>query len=382
MSKIVFLLTTTPWSDRRQYIRQAPALRAGGHDIVYMTGLPDKKLKEDFKFVNISVAQRKLSRLMGATNLFFKVKRASPEVIQLCSIEQLPLGLLLKAFTRIKVIYDCREDMAPSLLQHRDSVPKVVRVILYHSVNILERLAALMFDGIVTADPFVYEKHNRMPETRKMVFYNAAQLRDFNTNYPKLLDRDYDLVIMGSMSPRTGVLDVITAVGELHKEGRDIKLLLLGKPDASVSDVIDQRLNEYDIKSLVTITGKIEHKKVPSVLATARIGVVPLLDFEKFRNNIACKAFEYMACGMPCICSDLRPQRLFISDPDNGRFYDPGDVKKLKKNVEELLADDLMMQKIGDRNRSLVEEKWNAELFESEYVTFYKYIIDNPRGKH
>ena len=378
MSKVAFLLTTTPWNDRRQLIRQAPALKDAGHEVVYIAGFPGDYNKGLFDCENLTSRQRKLSRVTGALNLFFRVIRIKPDVIQMCSIEQLPLGIFLKIFTKIKVVYDCREDMAPSLLVHRDGISKPVRWLLYYMVNILELCAAKLFDGLVTADPFVFEKKAGMPDTRKMVFYNAAQLRDFKANYSALESREFDLVVMGSMSPRTGVLDVITAIGELYNECIPVRLLLLGEPDSSVTGEMNDLFNKYQIHDLVKVTGKIPHQKVPDVLAKAKIGVVPLLDYEKFRNNIACKAFEYMACGMPCICSDLRPQRVFIEDSVNGRFYKPGDVEALKIIIPDMLSRKRDLQRMGERNRNLVEEKWNAEIFEEELKGFYKHILNLP----
>ena len=378
MTKIAYLLTTTPYDDRRQYIRQAPSLRAAGDDVHYIAGLPEGAHELQLNELHLSARQRSWSRKTGALNLYGLVKSLHPEIIQLCSIEQLPLGILLKLTSKIKVIYDCREDMAPSLLNHRDGIPKPVRMVLYYMVLALEFLAAKLFDGIVTADPFVYDKHKGMPVKRKMVFYNAAQLRDFKDDYLPLPQRKHDLVVMGSMSSRTGVLDVLAAVGLLKNGGKTVSLLLLGEPDKAVMGMINEKLERYDIREQVTITGKMPHLEVPEVLSSCKIGIVPLHDHEKFRNNIACKALEYMACGMPCICSDLRPQRLFMSEPDNGYFYEAGNIYALKEKIETLLDSEQGMETVGKRNRALVENSWNAEKFEAEYAEFYKTLSDLP----
>jgi len=309
---------------------------------------------------------------MGGMNLLIKIMKQKPDVVQLCSVEQLPLGLALKLLSRTKIVYDCREDMVSSLRQHRDNIPWLGRIMLSMAVQFLENMAARFLDGIITADPFVYQKHKLMPKDRKLIFYNAPQLRDFKKAYDGLKDRHYDLVVMGSMSARTGVYDVVNALGKLKASGMVLSLLLLGEPDRQTRKRIFAIAKELKLENQIRITGWIDHQEVPHVLSTAKIGLVPLLDYKKFQNNIACKTFEYMACGMPCVCSDLRPQRLFLTEGVNAFFYEPGNVDELVGCIMQLIENPLLMQSMGDRNRQLVETHWNAEKFESELVAYYK----------
>jgi len=371
--RVMLLLTTTPWNDRRQYIRQAPSLAAAGFNVIYAAHFPDGTATPSlFQNVPISAKERRLSRLMGGMNLLIKIMKQKPDVVQLCSVEQLPLGLALKLLSRTKIVYDCREDMVSSLRQHRDNIPWLGRIMLSMAVQFLENMAARFLDGIITADPFVYQKHKLMPKDRKLIFYNAPQLRDFKKAYDGLKDRHYDLVVMGSMSARTGVYDVVNALGKLKASGMVLSLLLLGEPDRQTRKRIFAIAKELKLENQIRITGWIDHQEVPHVLSTAKIGLVPLLDYKKFQNNIACKTFEYMACGMPCVCSDLRPQRLFLTEGVNAFFYEPGNVDELVGCIMQLIENPLLMQSMGDRNRQLVETHWNAEKFESELVAYYK----------
>ncbi|GAG42372.1 unnamed protein product, partial [marine sediment metagenome] len=107
MAKICMLLTTTHWGDQRQFYKQAPALVQGGHEVVFMAGQPDGEINPPFEYHVLSNKSRRRARFAGALNLFRKIRKLKPDCVQLCSIEQLPLGLALKLLTRIQVVYDC-----------------------------------------------------------------------------------------------------------------------------------------------------------------------------------------------------------------------------------------------------------------------------------
>lgn len=377
MARILFVLTITPWHDRRPFHRQGPALAAAGHRVLYMAGAPDPGVEHPFEILPLNSSQRRWGRLTGGLNLLPRVWRAKPDVVQLFSLELLPLGIALKLLRRCRVVYDCREDMASAMLEHRDRWPVWLRRILHRSTRFVEGLAARMFDGIVTADPAVAEMHAAMPEARKMVFYNTALLRHFQADYLPLDERPYDVTVLGSMTPRSGIVSVVEALILLAGRGRKVRALLVGEPDPWVRPDLDREIENAGLTDYVEITGLVPHTEVPGLLAKARIGLVPLLDKAKFRRNIACKAFEYMACGMPTVCTDLPPQRIFIHD-GIGTFYPPGDSAALADAIESLLDDPERAAEMGAAARKEVETKWNAEREQERLASFYRGLLAMP----
>jgi glycosyltransferase involved in cell wall biosynthesis len=378
MSRIVLLLTKTPWGDRRQFHRQGPALTDDGHEVLYVAAEPDRDLDHPFRYIALSPREIKLARRTMGLSLLRKISALRPDLVQLCSLELLPLGLALKALRRTKVVYDCREDIASALRERRKRLPGWARDLLFHTVRALERSAAARFDGIVTADPGVYELHSKMPATRKHVFYNTALLSQFPAGYPPLHDRLFELAVLGSMSSeRSGTHTVLDAMGELKKRDLHPKLLLIGEPEGEVIKTIQDRIARHSLEGQVEITGLIPHHEVASQLHRARVGIVPLLDFPKFHRNIACKAFEYMACGMPTIASDLPPQHIFLH-PKISTFYPCGDVGALADRIEEMLQDPEHCIQMGNVARDEVESRWNAENEQTGYAEFYESLLAMP----
>jgi glycosyltransferase involved in cell wall biosynthesis len=103
-----------------------------------------------------------------------------------------------------------------------------------------------------------------------------------------------------------------------------IKLLLLGKiHNPTFRERIDQRITELDIKPNIEYKEFVPHPEVRRYLAESRIGLVTLLPIPKFHKNIPIKQFEYMAFGLPVVCSNLPPIENFIRPVEAGIIVDP-----------------------------------------------------------
>jgi glycosyltransferase involved in cell wall biosynthesis len=380
MAKICILLTFAHWAERRLFHRQAPALAEDGHEVIYMAVEPDTTATDKFQFYPLSVRQRKIARLTGSLNLLIDILKVAPDVLEVVCVEQLPLALVLKLFTRIKVTYDCREDMYHSMLT-KVWFPMWLRRILACCTLILQFLADRILDGLITSDPAIFHMHKAMPESRKIVFYNVALLARFRKDYLSLAERPYDVVLMGSMAQRTGLFVLTEALRILANQSRAIKTLLIGRPSKEVAKILEETLGELKLTDKVTITGVRLHAEIPGILKTAKIGLVLLLDTPKFRNNIACKAFEYMACGMPVVSSDLPPERLFIREPETGIFFKPGDADALAKAIAFLLDNIQQAQAMGEAGRKDVELKWNCENEQKKLCKFYRRILTDKKRK-
>src|SRR5690606_34775708 len=190
-------------------------------------------------------------------------------------------------------------------------------------VKVIEFLASKTFTGFIDSDPAIYKFHTFMPKQKKMIFYNMALKSQFNSPEINRDNKNFDFTVLGSMSVRTGVLDVLKAVAQLNQEGKNVKLKLIGDPsiDQKLFAQIQEVIQESNIQDQVVITGRVPYFEIPFQLADCKVGIIPLLNIPKFQNNIATKQFEYMASAMPVIATDLPPQQIFIKDNFNGLHY-------------------------------------------------------------
>lgn len=376
--RIMFVHTTGSWWDHRYYFKQMPALQDNYANITYLIPEDDTIKNIPYNLITISSSKAKWTRRTGGLNLFSNLFSSKQDALQLCNIELLPVGILLALFSKKKIFYDCREDHYHAMLHSKVWFPKWIRYGLGFGVKALEFFASKTFTGFIDSDPAIYKFHTAMPSRKKMIFYNMALKEQFNEvdrNVAKL----FDFTVLGSMSVRTGVLDVVKAVGRLKQDGRVVKLKLIGNPqfDTKLWEQIQECINEYNLQEDIYITGRIPYFEIPYALADCKVGIIPLLDIPKFQNNIATKQFEYMASEMPVIASDLPPQKIFIKDRFNGFHYEPGNIEELVQRMDYFLNYPLEAKRMGDNAKFKTETIWNSEKQQEKFVSFYKMRMEN-----
>jgi glycosyltransferase involved in cell wall biosynthesis len=84
--------------------------------------------------------------------------------------------------------------------------------------------------------------------------------------------------------------------------------------------------------------------------------------------------FEYWACGLPVIASDLPPIRLFLSDGKNGVFFNPSSSIDLARVIQKLLASPSQCHTMGGYGKEQVSTDWNNDRQIDNLVRFYQRI--------
>jgi glycosyltransferase involved in cell wall biosynthesis len=93
-------------------------------------------------------------------------------------------------------------------------------------------------------------------------------------------------------------------------------------------------------------------------LQTIDIGVMPLPDDQWSKGKCGLKALQYMALGIPTICSPVGVNSTIIEDGENGFLADGKDewIEKLKR----LLHSTELRRKLGNAGRETVEKDYSA----------------------
>jgi glycosyltransferase involved in cell wall biosynthesis len=135
---------------------------------------------------------------------------------------------------------------------------------------------------------------------------------------------------------------------------------------------IHTALLQLGLSDQVEFHGRLAHHEVPAWLRSGRIGLVLLQAVPKFMKNIPSKMFEYWACGLPVLASDLPPARQFLVEGQNGCLFSPSSAVHLAGRIAHLLQDPGKCQSLGRAGRRMIEAEWNNERQVDALVGFYK----------
>jgi len=339
--------------------------------------------RDGVELIALRECKTRLSRMLALPTLLATLLRQDADFYHFQDPELLPLALALKLVFRRGVVYDAYEHF-PSMAAAAQSVPCSLRPLAARTVALAERLAALCFNGVMTADPLTLRSFAPIGQSRKLVFYNFPNLDFFPA--PPDCPKRFDVVYRGGLSERAGTYVLLDAMNLLATRRPSIRLLLIGYFDNRASEAaLRERIRALGLGSNVVIRGRLDHEDMAPALSEAAIGVCPLQPVPKFLLNIPVKVFEYWACGLPVVASDLPPIRPFFRSGQAGILLKPGSAAELAESIAWLLDRPEEAARIGTRGRALVEQRLNNRGEIRKLLRFFEHIVQardgRPRGE-
>ncbi|AEG93935.1 glycosyltransferase [Ramlibacter tataouinensis] len=138
---------------------------------------------------------------------------------------------------------------------------------------------------------------------------------------------DHDFVYLGEMRRLRGFLRVFDAL-----ELAGLRVLLVGQ----LPDDLAQRLGPTALR---TVTGRVPHAQVPSLLRRARVGLNLVPDRAPFNLQTSTKLLEYCACGLHVLSTDYPWVRDFARQRGGDFSYlaAPADPRSVMQDLAKAL---------------------------------------------
>jgi glycosyltransferase involved in cell wall biosynthesis len=185
-----------------------------------------------------------------------------------------------------------------------------------------------------------------------------------------LNDRDEVLVNVGRHHESKGQPFLLEAVGALAGRRPFLKLLVVGRPGESSSDLhaIRDRLR---LGERVRFLG--HRDDVPDLLAAASVFVFPSL-YEGLPGAV----IEAMALGVPIVSSDIAPVREMLEDGVSALLVEPRSASALADAIECALDRPDLARRLGRRARQVFEERFTLERSFGRRLALYRMLCAEP----
>lgn len=232
---------------------------------------------------------------------------------------------------------------------------------------------------VTTASPaqleFLKSQHGNKKNLE--VILNCPDLRIFN---PQNIDEELKienenvLIHIGYIGREYGADILIKALKIIKGEEKDVKLFFLGDcPDAEYKKYLKNLIAKNNLDENIVFT-KVPYTKVPHYLNIAKIGYIAFRD--RFYNHIggANKLFEYMACGLGIVSSEMWGFKMLVKEEKNVLFAKPESPKDFAEKTIMLLQDKTLLNEIRKNNITLAEEKYNWSLQEKKIKRIVKIL--------
>jgi len=368
-------------TDFRFAHKQCPGLVKRGFDVCYFVQSGEAGNVNGVEIFPIKRQKSKFKKILNPWKILGRLLRQRCDAYHLSNAELLPIALVLKLITKSRVVFDFREDYV-EFLRLKPYIKGPLKDLPIAITRILINLVCRSMDGVIFGDERVQASYPPIAPERQMFVHHFPLLSMFGPNPIPFSARKYDVVYLGTMSQTGGIFVMLEAIAILKKRLPGLRAIFIGQPVEYVEKRFYKFIREKGLLKTIEVTGRVPYSQVPELLNEAKVGLIGLLDVPKFKKQSASKLFEYLAKGIPCVSSDLPPERHFMISGRHGYFVQPGNPEAFAEAVYKIISNPALGQRMAEDSREhFLKQKYYAEHEIDKLAELYHYILSNPRRR-
>ncbi len=210
----------------------------------------------------------------------------------------------------------------------------------------------------------IIKDHYHVKNEKISIITNGTEIN----NFYKIKSNSKQVVFSGAMYNHRGIDILLESVSDVIKKIPKAKFMLLG--DGPEMPRLKELVNNLKLTENVILKGWMDKKEIPKYLSESKIGIGPLRLTEVTKHALPIKVLEYMASSLPIIAIEETLPKDVLKNGENGFFIK--DSKELSQKIIELLQNDELCSKMGEKSKEMVKKfDWEnvAKSIIKEYET-------------
>jgi len=385
--KVCHLTTVHRAYDIRVFYKECLSLAKAGYEVVLIARHDKSETIAGVHIIPGPVFKNRLVRvLFSPLRMFFLALKQRAKVYHFHDPELLVTGLLLRLFTRARVIYDIHEDYKTSIRQ-KHYLSRWLAAVAANFFGFFESAAARFFQ-LVLAEKYYKKRFPRGIHVLNYPIIEEDRWKDSTLGKDGALSQSgyhrplpggsapgsSHLLYTGTMSEDRGAL----LYAEMLNYLKDIDIFMVGFCRKSLAQQVWEIAGKEQAR--LHLEGEEEFVHPARVLYyyqkgkwLAGLAVFPPTNH--YMNKELTKFFEYMSAGIPVICSDFPVWRELIEETDAGLVVDPFDRKAITDAVEYLKTHPGEAAGMGENGKRAVLERFNWNLEGEKLLSLYEQIL-------
>ena len=189
-----------------------------------------------------------------------------------------------------------------------------------------------------------------MNPDRTVVFPWGVDLQHFKPSSTVHRPSSTVLFCNRSWESRYGVDVLAKAFVKVAQQNPDVELLLIG--GGSQAQVIRQILQRGGVLERVHMPGHVSQKDLPRWYHMADLYLSP-----SHVDGSSVSLMEALACGLPCLVSDIPDNKEWVTEGENGWLFPDGDADALAAKILTVIAQRESLPEIGRAARRSAERR-------------------------
>jgi glycosyltransferase involved in cell wall biosynthesis len=264
---------------------------------------------------------------------------------------------LVPKLSGAKIVLDVHDPVAELLADIRghDLPPWAQRL-----VDAEERISISFSDTLITVNESMRRRLSAISPRPVSVVMNIPDPRRFA---PLEASRDRGsfewIVYSGSIAHRNGLDLAMRAASQLADEFPSLRFRVIG--DGPALESVVRLAQDLGVADRVEFRGLVPNGQIPSMLSDAAAGISPQRGGVFGSLVFSMKVAEYVALGLPVICSGTATMRHYFSD-DELLFFEPENAEDLARAIRAVLTDPAVAAERAARSRVKLDKlDWPAQ---------------------
>lgn len=319
--------------------------------------------------------QSRLGRMLSAPLSVWAAARQRPAAVHVVSLDLLPWAALLASTGRCRVLYDSNEEY-DSMMLIKEWLPAPARPALQRLVRWLEPWLATRLDAATTALPATQAKFEAAGVDSTLVrnFPPASLAEGCRRGEPR-----WDVLLGGSL-PEDQIPLLARTAAELRRLGLgDARWLVAARSyGPHEQELLESALVEMGVRDRFDLRYNVPFVEMKDLMARSRVGFVLYPGGVNYSARIPIRIFEYMACGLPFVASDLPTTAEFTSGHDVAELVPAGDATGYAEAIAGLLRNPDRQAYMSHRGPVVAREHYNWERESRRLVAVYERVVGAP----
>ena len=370
--RVCILTSVHPPFDTRIFYKQAKTLVQAGYDVTLIAQHDKDEIVDGIKIIALPKVKNRAQRILGTLRVLKLAMKHKARIYHFHDPELLPIGLLLKTYTKSKVIYDVHEYYANTIL-FKNWIPKSFRKPVSRLSDLTEKLLTRRLSAVITVTEPMLErfKNYKIPSITVCNFPSLqivpAIEKEINhgseTNH-------FSIIYTGRLSKTKGFTTILEAMKLVNEREPTATCAVLATMDnlAWLDEIHSEIMSTLYRRGALTFLGRVPHHKVFEYIKTSAIGWKP---GPLYQEGISTKTIEYMACSKPVIASDFPLTADIIREAQCGILVEPCDASAHASAILYLLNHPEEAKQMGQNGRKAVMEKYNWEAESTKLLGLY-----------
>jgi len=352
-------------NDVRIFHKQCGFLSKSGFEVhlVVADGLGDD-LVNNIKIHDVGVCNNRFTRMWkSASKVYKKALEIQADLYHFHDPELIPFGRKLIKKGE-KVIYDIHEDVPRDILS-KYYIIKPLRLLISRVFEKYENQSARKFSWIITATPFIRDRFLKL-NPRTSDINNFPILQEFLTKTnPQLISNN--VCYIGDLTEIRGIYHIIDALNH-----SDVRLILGGRFE---SEQMESKIKNHPNSNRIDYHGFVSRKQMAELFSQSFAGLVTFLPEPNHVNAQPNKLFEYMAAGLPVICSNFPLWRMLIEKGNCGICVDPKKPEEIAQAINTIKNDPQLAHQMSENGKKAVNTIFNWDIEFQKLHTIYQNLL-------